>query len=93
MARIFMCTAMIFMCTAMTSSKPLHYNRLDGKDNRAKGARVNALFTKQEHGNCAFCLHKHAHDNCQRVTCKDPKERKSIVFKFARCFKCMKMGH
>ena len=66
---------------AMTSSKPLHYNRLDGKDNRADGATANALFTNQEHGNCAFCLGKHAHEYCQRV--KDPKERKSIVFKFA----------
>ena len=76
---------------AMTSSKLLHSNKLDGKDNRAKGATANALFTKQEHGNCAFCLGKHAHENCQRV--KDPKERKNIVFKFARCFICMKKGH
>ena len=76
---------------AMTSSKLLHSNKLDGKDNRTKGATANALFTKQEHGNCAFCLGKHAHENCQRV--KDPKERKNIVFKFARCFICMKKGH
>ena len=76
---------------AMTSSKPLHYNRPDGKDNRAKSATANALFTKQEQGNCAFCLGKHARENCHRI--KNPKERKSIVFKFATCFKCMKKGH
>lgn len=63
---------------AMTSSKPSYSNRLDGKDNRARGATANALFTKQENGNCAFCLGKHAHENCQRV--KDPRERKNIVY-------------
>ena len=62
----------------MTSSKPSYSNRLDGKDNRARGATANALFTKQENGNCAFCLGNHAQENCQRV---------------ARCFKCKKKGH
>ena len=72
-------------------SKSVHFNKHDGRDNRMKGATANALFTQQDTGNCAFCLGKHAHENCQRV--KDPKERKSIVLRFARCFKCMKKGH
>ena len=75
----------------MTSSKPSYSNRHDGKDNRARGATANVLFTKQENGNCAFCLGKHAHENCQRV--KDPRKRKNILYEFARCFKCMKKGH
>ena len=32
---------------AMNSSKPSYSNRHDGKDNRARGATANALFTKQ----------------------------------------------
>ena len=62
-----------------------------GRENRMKGGTANALHTKQDNMNCAFCLGKHAHENCQRIT--DVKERKSIVMKFARCFKCMKKGH
>ena len=77
---------------AMTS-KPVHFNKHGGRDNRMKGATANALFRKQDTGNSAsaFCLGKHAHENCQRV--EDAKERKSIVLRFARCFKCMKKGH
>ena len=63
---------------AMISWKPLHCKRLAGKDNQAKGTTANGLFTKQEHGNYAFCLGKHAHKNCQRV--KDPKEHKRVLF-------------
>jgi len=29
--------------------------------------RTTALFTKQEHGNCAFCLGKHAHEKKRNV--------------------------
>ena len=76
---------------AMTSSKPSYSNRLDGKDNRARGTTANAPFTKQENGNRAFCLGKHAHENRQRV--QDPRECKKIVYIFARCLKCMKKGH
>ena len=56
----------------------MHYKRLAGKDNQAKGTTANGLFTKQEHENYAFCLGKHAHENCQRV--KDPKEYKRVLF-------------
>ena len=56
-----------------------------------KDGTANALHTKQDNANCAFCLGKHAHENCHRM--KDTKERKSILIKFGRCFKCMKRGH
>ena len=62
-----------------------------GRENRMKGGTANALHTKQDNMNGAFCLGKRAHENCQRIT--DVKERKSIVMKFARCFKCTKKGH
>ena len=52
---------------------------------------MNALFAKQDKENCAFCLGKHNHEDCPTV--KDIKQRKSIVVRFARCFKCMKKGH
>ena len=47
-----------------------------GKENRLKGGTANALHTKQDNANCAFCLGKHAHENCHRI--KDTKERRSI---------------
>ena len=47
-----------------------------GEENCLKGGTANALHTKQDNGNCAFCLGKHAHENCHRI--KDIKERKSI---------------
>ena len=62
-----------------------------GRDNHMKGGTANALHTKQDNTNCAFCLGKHASENCQRI--KGSKERKSILMKYARCFKCMKKGH
>ncbi|XP_028397221.1 uncharacterized protein LOC114521031 [Dendronephthya gigantea] len=36
-------------------------------------------------------LGKHSHENCKRVT--DLKERKTIIRKFGRCFKCLEKGH
>jgi len=54
-----------------------------GRDNHMKGGTANALHTKQDNKNCAFCLGKHASENCQRI--KDSKERKSILMKYARC--------
>ena len=62
-----------------------------GKENRFKGGTASALHTKQDNANSAFCLGKHAHENCHRI--KDTKERKSILIKFCRCFKGMKRGH
>ena len=66
-------------------------NKRDWNEDRMKGGTVNALFTKQDKENCAFCLGKHNHEDCPTV--KDIKQRKSIVVRFARCFKCMKKGH
>ena len=66
-------------------------NKRDWNEDRMKGGTVNALFTKQDKENCAFCLGKHYHEDCPTV--KDIKQRKSIVVRFARCFKCMKKGH
>ncbi len=63
----------------------------DNRHDRMRGGTAHALHTKQNNENCAFCLGKHAHENCQRI--KDPKERKSILSKYARCFKCLKKGH
>ena len=47
-----------------------------GEENCLKGGTANALHTKQDNANCAFCLGKHAHENCHRI--KDTKERRSI---------------
>lgn len=66
-------------------------NKRDWNEDRMKGGTVNAFFTKQHKENCAFCLGKHNHEDCPTV--KDIKQRKSIVIRFARCFKCMKKGH
>ena len=46
------------------------------KENRFKGGTANALHTKQDNANCAFCLGKHAHKNCHRMN--DTKECRSI---------------
>ena len=62
-----------------------------GKENCFKGGTASALHTKQDNANCAFCLGKHAHENCHRII--DTKERKSILMKFGRCFRCLKRGH
>ena len=61
------------------------------RDNHMKCGTANALHTKQDNTNCAFCLGKHASENCQRL--KYSKERKSIVMKYATCLKCMKKDH
>lgn len=41
-----------------------------GKENRLKGGTAIALHTKQDNGNCAFCLGKHAHE-CTRELSTD----------------------
>ena len=52
------------------------------RDNHMKGGTANALHTKQDNMNCAFCLGIHAFENCQKI--EDSKECKSIVMKYAR---------
>ena len=66
-------------------------NKCDWNEDRMKGGTANALFTKQDKENCAFCLGKHNHEDCPTV--KNIKQCKSIALRFARCFKCMKKGH
>ena len=61
------------------------------RDSRTRGATGNTtLHTRQEMENCAFCLGRHSHENCRKV--KDVSVRKSILVKFARCFKCLQKG-
>eukprot|EP00794_Sanderia_malayensis_P019568 gene19567-biopygen14529 len=54
---------------------------------------ANALLgTKNFKKECVFCLEEdHAPEDCQKV--KDISERKGILIKFARCFKCLNSGH
>jgi hypothetical protein len=40
---------------------------------------------------CAFCMGKHRHEDCARV--KDMRERRNLIRKFARCYKCLEKGH
>ena len=53
---------------------------------------VNSLFTKNgPDSRCAFCLGDHLHEECKKVT--NTEERKQLVRKFGRCFKCLDRGH
>ena len=62
------------------------------RDSRTRGATGNTtLHTRQEMENSAFYLGRHSHENCRKV--KDVSVRKSILVKFARCFKCLQLGH
>ena len=49
-----------------------------------------ALFTRSQNG-CAFCRGNHAHEDCRRIT--DLKERKNLVRRYSRCFRCLRKGH
>ena len=52
---------------------------------------TSALFMRKDSGLCAFCLGKHAHEDCRKVSNLD--ERKRIIRKFGRCFICLQKGH
>lgn len=41
--------------------------------------------------NCAFCLGGHKHEECRKI--QDVEERKKLLFKFGRCFNCLRKGH
>ena len=48
--------------------------------------------TNIEEKNCAFCLRTdHRHEDCPKV--KDVEEHKRILFKYGRCFNCLRKGH
>ena len=50
------------------------------------------MFAGKESSNCAFCNNLgHRHEDCKRVT--DIKERKKLLLKYGRCFKCLRNGH
>ena len=62
------------------------------RDRRMRGTSTNTtLHTRQETDNCAFFLGKHAHELCPKVV--DVNKCKDILYKFARCFKCLRKGH
>ena len=55
---------------------------------------TNSFFTnnqKRSEGRCAFCLGNHPHEECKGIT--DIEERKLLVRKYGRCFKCLNRGH
>ena len=52
---------------------------------------ASALQVSRDKDRCAFCLGKHRHKDCSKI--KDTKERKNLIRKFGRCFKCLDKGH
>ena len=66
--------------------------RVGSSDGRKGPPTTSALFTKKgEDRRCAFCLGNHLLEECKKVTNMD--ERKKLLFKFGRCFKCIDRGH
>ncbi|XP_048589498.1 uncharacterized protein LOC125573176 [Nematostella vectensis] len=54
--------------------------------------RGSALFVEANgQGTCVFCLGKHKSENCENF--KSPGERKNILVKYARCFRCLRKNH
>ena len=68
-----------------------HYYSVSSGGNTQNRKDSNTLYTKQEVENCAFCLGRHASANCKKVS--DVNERKNILVKYGRCFKCIQKGH
>ena len=50
-----------------------------------------ALFAGKGDRRCAFCLENHLPEDCKKVT--KTEERKKLLIKFGRCFKCINKGH
>ncbi len=46
---------------------------------------------KRSEGRCAFCLGNHPHEECKGIT--NIEERKLLVRRYGRCFKCLDKGH
>ena len=66
--------------------------RVGPSDGRKGPQTTSALFTKRgDDRRCAFCLGNHPPEDCKKVTNID--ERKKLLFKFDRCFKCIDKGH
>ena len=50
-----------------------------------------ALFACKGDRRCAFCLENHLPEDCKKVT--KTEERKKLLIKFGRCFRCINKGH
>ena len=63
------------------------------RSNEAKKGPVtsSALFAGKGDRRCAFCLENHLPEDCKKVT--KTEERKKLLIKFGRCFKCINKGH
>ena len=78
--------------TASAVSQDQKQGAFRSRDSRMRGISTNTtLHTRKETDNCAFCLGKHAHEYCPKVV--DVNKRKDILYKFARCFKCLRKEH
>lgn len=65
--------------------------RRDRELKRTGPSTASALFTNSKVNNCAFCLGSHRAEDCEKV--KAVEERKKLIRKYSRCFKCLKKGH
>lgn len=53
---------------------------------------TSVLFAKKvDDRRCAFCLGNHLPEECKKIT--NIEERKKLLFRFGRCFKCIDQGH
>ena len=68
-----------------------HFYAVSSGGNTQNRKDSNIFYTKQEVENCAFCLGRHASANCKKVS--DVNERKNILVKYGRCFKCIQKRH
>ena len=72
-------------CLASTS-------RVRSSEGRKGPQTASALFTRRgEDGKCAFCLGNHPPEDSRKVT--NTSERKKLLIKYGRCFKCIERGH
>lgn len=64
----------------------------DERTERKDPFTSSALFTaKGQDQRCAFCLGTHRPEECKKIT--SVEERKKLLIKFGRCFKCINKGH
>eukprot|EP00794_Sanderia_malayensis_P008684 gene8684-9619_t len=50
-----------------------------------------SFVVSEQQGKCYFCSKDHLTINCQEIT--DLQQRKTLLQKAKRCFKCLKLGH
>ena len=61
------------------------------RNTRSEPTTGSALLTRGEKLDCAYCRGEHPHEKCKKV--QDINERKALIRKYGRCFKCMKKNH